>query len=151
INRNEPILADELKLIVTGVTVAWVRWEDGLPAEHRITGPHQQHPERDELDHNNKSEWPIGFGNEPADPWRDSRYLYLLDPATAEDYTFVTETYGGRRAVGDLKNQIANVRCAHPGAIPLISLSSEMMPTKAGPSRPKPYFKVIDWRPGKGG
>jgi hypothetical protein len=25
INRNEPILADELKLLVIGVTVAWVR------------------------------------------------------------------------------------------------------------------------------
>jgi len=53
------------------------------------------------------------------------------------------------RAVGDLANEIAKVRCAHPDAIPLISLSSEMMPTKMG-ARPKPYFKVLDWRPGKG-
>src|SRR5262249_41984275 len=85
-----------------------------------------------------------------GDPWHDSRYLYLLDLKTAEDYTFVTDTYGGRRALGDLANQIAKVRCAHPGAIPLISLSSEMMQTKRG-SRPKPYFKVLEWRPGKDG
>jgi hypothetical protein len=26
INRNEPVLADELKLLVIGVIVAWVRW-----------------------------------------------------------------------------------------------------------------------------
>jgi hypothetical protein len=65
----------------------------------------------------------------------------LADPTTAEEYTFVTETYGGRRAVGDLANEIAKVRCAHPGAIPLVSLSSEMMPTKMGP-RPKPYFNA---------
>jgi len=135
INRNEPILADELKLLVIAVTVAWVRWGDGMPVEHRITRPHQRHPEREELSHLDESEWPIGFGDKPTDPWRDSRYVYLLDPGTAEDYTFVTETFGGRRAVGDLANQIAKVRCAHPDAIPLISLSSEMMP-KAGKLRP---------------
>src|SRR5262249_30445290 len=81
INRNEPILADELKLIVIGVTVAWVRWEDGRPVEHRVTGPHQRHPEREELSHFDESQWPIGFGDKPADVWRDS-------PKTAEEYTF---------------------------------------------------------------
>jgi len=95
INRNEPILADERQLIVTCVTVAWVRWEDGRPVEHRITGPHQRHPEREKLSHRDESEWPIGFGDKPADVWRDSRYIYLLDPKTAEEYSFVTETYGG--------------------------------------------------------
>jgi hypothetical protein len=129
INRNEPILADELKLVVIGVTVAWVRWEDGRPVEHRVTRPHQRHPERGELNHFDESQWPSGYDDKPADPWHDSRYLYLLDPKTAEDYTFVTDTVGGRRAVGDLANEIAKVRCAHPGAIPLVSLSSEMMPT----------------------
>ena len=39
INRNEPILADELQLIVTGVTVAWVRWGDGKRVEQRRFEP----------------------------------------------------------------------------------------------------------------
>jgi hypothetical protein len=148
--RSEPIMPDELQLIALSVVVAWVRWADGTPVEQRVTGPHQRHPERDELGHLDESQWPT-FGDKPSDVWRDSRYVYLLDAQkTAELYTFVTETYGGRSAVGDLANQIARVRRAHPGAIPLVSLASEMMPTKTG-DRPKPYFRVIEWRPGKEG
>jgi hypothetical protein len=151
-NRNEPILADELQLVVIGVIVVWERWEDGEKVEQRITKPRQRHPKREELSHFDKSKWPEAkFGDEPSDPWHDTRYVHLLDPKTAEEYTFVTDTFGGRIAVGDLANQIAGVRCAHPGAIPLVSLGSEMMQTRSGQSRPKPYFKALEWRPGKDG
>ena len=51
--------------------------------------------------------------------------------------------------IGALKQQIANVRMAHPGALPLVQLASAPMKTRFGP-KPRPDFKVVGWRGGKG-
>ena len=85
------------------------------------------------------------MNGEPVDRWRDTRYLRLIDPRTGQDYTFVTDTYGGRKAVGDLKSQITNVRFAQPGAVPIVQLGSTMMKTAFG-LKPRPEFKVVGWR-----
>jgi hypothetical protein len=71
--------------------------------------------------------------------------LRLIDPRTGQDYTLVTDTYGGRKAVGDLKSQISNVRFAYPGAVPVVQLGSTMMKTAYG-LKPRPEFKVVGWR-----
>jgi hypothetical protein len=139
------ILPDNTTLVAINVTTAWVKWEDGKPVEHLITQPGQLHPDRDDLPDQDKTTWELGLNGEPADPRRDTRYLRLIDPWTGQDYTFVTETYGGRKAVGELKSQIANVRFAYPGAVPLVQLGSTMMPTSYG-LKPRPEFKVVGWR-----
>jgi hypothetical protein len=135
-------------LVVTGVVTAWVKWEDGKP-EHRVTRAGQAHPQRDDLPDQDESLWEIDekFTGEPRDPWRDARYVYLIDPRSGRSLTFTTDTYGGRAAVGDLKSAIANVRRAHPGVVPLVKLGWKMMPTRRGP-RPRPVFEVLEWRGG---
>jgi hypothetical protein len=138
-------LPDNTCLVAIDVTTAWINWRDRKPIEHRITHPGQVHPVREDLPDLDKTTWERGLNGEPADPWKDTRYLRLIDPRTGLDYTFVTDTYGGRKAVGDLKSQIANVRFAYPGAVPLVRLGSTMMPTAFG-LKPRPEFKVIDWR-----
>ena len=127
------------------VTTVWVRWDDSKPIEHRITHPGQLHPDRADLPDLDQATWERGLNGDPADPWRDTRYLRLIDPRTGQDFTFVTDTYGGRKAVGDLKSQIANVRFAHPGAVPVVQLGSTMMKTAFG-LKPRPEFKVVGWR-----
>ena len=135
--------------VAGSVITAWVHWEDKRPIDHRVTHVGQSHPLRDELPDQDKTEWPLGLNGEPSDRWRDTRYLHLIDPNTGADYTFVTESYGGRKAIGALKQQIANVRTAHPGALPLVQLASAPMKTRFGP-KPRPDFKVVGWRGGKG-
>ena len=139
------ILPDNTTLVAIDVTTAWVNWQDGKPIEHRITQPGQLHPDRADLPDQDKATWERGLNGEPADPWRDTRYLRLIDPRTGQDYTFVTDTYGGRKAVGDLKSQIGNVRFAYPGAVPVVQLGSTMMKTAFG-LKPRPEFKVVGWR-----
>jgi hypothetical protein len=128
---------------VRDVVFCWVHWQDGKPVEHRITAPGDYHPERDELPDQDQELWPAGI-NGPSDPWRDTRYLQLIDQKTGADYTFITDTHGGHRGVGDLKAQIRNVRQAHSGAVPIIALGTTMMKTKYG-MRPRPQFDVADW------
>jgi hypothetical protein len=138
-------LPDGTTLVAINVTTAWVKWLGEKPTEHRITRPGQVHPDRDDLPDQDKATWGSGLNGQPADPWRDTRYLRLIDPRTGQDYTFVTDTYGGRKAVGDLKSQIGNVRFAYPGALPVVELGSTMMKTSFG-LKPRPQFKVVDWR-----
>jgi hypothetical protein len=145
IGKNAEPFPGDRSVVVTGVVTLFQKWEDGKPVEQRITRPGQRHPERDELPDLDESEWELGLNGEPADPWKDSRLLYPIDPATDEEFTFVTSSMGGRRAVGDLKGQISNMRCAHPGAVPIVQLNSEKMKTRFG-MKPKPLFKVVGWR-----
>jgi hypothetical protein len=139
------ILPDNTTLVAIDVTTAWVKWDDDKPSEHRITQPGQGHPDRADLPDQDKATWKPALNGEPSDPWRDTRYLRLIDPRTGQDYTFVTDTYGGRKAVGDLKSQITNIRFAYPGAVPVVRLASTMMKTSFG-QKPRPEFKVVDWR-----
>jgi hypothetical protein len=132
-------------LVVVSVVTVWIKWQDGRPVERRITYPGQTHPVRDDLPDQDETSWELGLNGRPADPWRDSRYLHCVDPKTGADYTFVTDSYGGRKAIGELKSQISNVRFAHPGAVPVIAIASTMMPTDYGP-RPRPQFMVTSWK-----
>ena len=139
------ILPDNTTLVAIDVTTAWVNWQDDKPIEHRVTRPGQIHPDREDLPDQDEAMWERGLNGEPADPWRDTRYLRMIDPRTGQDYTFVTDTYGGRKAIGDLKSQISNVRFAYPGAVPVVELGSTMMKTAYG-LKPRPEFKVVAWR-----
>ena len=138
-------LPDNTTLVAMDITTAWVKWQNGKPVEHRITQPGQVHPDRADLPDQDKTTWERGLNGEPSDPWRDTRYLRLIDPRTGQDYTFVTDTYGGRKAVGGLKSQTSNVRFAYPGAVPLVQLGSTMMKTAFG-LKPRPEFKIVGWR-----
>jgi hypothetical protein len=136
-------------LVVAGVVPAWVKWRDGKPVEHRITQSRMPHPEREDLPDLDQNDWPAGLDGQPADPWQDTRYLYLADPQTGEEFTFTTSSWGGRRAIADLRNQIANIRYANQGAIPVIRLDTDKMKTRFG-LKPKPLFTVVAWRGGAG-
>src|SRR5262249_17903512 len=123
---------------------------DGKPIEHRVTHPGQQHPARDELPDQDKTLWPKGLDGQPADPHKDTRYVRFIDPRTGADYTLVTDSYGGRRAVGDLKRQISNIRMAYPDAVPEVKLGSAAFKSQFG-TRKRPDFQVVGWRRREGG
>jgi hypothetical protein len=139
------VLPANTTLVAANTVTAWVHWNDSKPIEHRITRPGESHPYRNELPDLDETKWPPGLNDEPSDPWRDTRYLHLIDPNTGADYTFVTDSFGGRRAVGDLKRQITNVRMAHPGALAFVQLATTMMKTRFG-QKARPAFKIVGWR-----
>jgi hypothetical protein len=141
-------LAEGTTLVALSTVTAWVKWAEGRPVEHLVTHAGKAHPRREDLPDIDQEEWEINkFTGNPADCWHDCRYLHLIDPRTGRDFTFVTDTYGGRAAVGELKNAIANVRRARPGAVPVVKLGWKQMSTQFGP-RPRPVFTIIEWRDG---
>ena len=102
------------RLIALATVAMWVRWEDGKPVEHIVRRPGERLPEREKLSHTDEEEWETGPGGEPKDPWANTRLVYLVDPDTAEAYTFSTSSWGGRDAVIELGDTIARMRSAAP-------------------------------------
>jgi hypothetical protein len=124
----------------------------GHPAEgqRRVRRqPGKRLPDRDELsDPECCGTWETGPDGKPRDPWQNTRFVYFVDPTSAEAFTFVTASWGGRQAVNDLAEQIQRMRYARPDASPLVELHAEPWLTKFG-RKSKPFFKVINWHGGE--
>jgi hypothetical protein len=144
VDKTEELPAN-VTLVALNAITCWVHWENGKPIDHRVTKPGQAHPDRDELPDQDESQRPPGLNGEPEDVWKDTRYLHLIDPQTGADFTFVSDSHGGRRGVSNLKSQIYYVRMAHPAALPVVQLASAPMKTKFGLKK-RPDFRVVAWR-----
>jgi hypothetical protein len=142
-NEATPV-ADGTRLIALATAAMWVRWEDGKPVEYIVRRPGARLPERDELSHTDEKKWETGPDRERKDPWANTRLVYLVDPDTAEAFTFSTSSWGGRAAVVELGDRIARMRGAHPDAAPIIELRAVEMPTRFG-RKSKPALKVVGW------
>ena len=93
-----------------------------------------------------EAQWELGpDGKEVRDPWQSTRFVHLIDPQTAEAFTFSTSSFGGRDCVINLADQIKRMRGKHPDAVPVVELGAAPMSTKYG-KRSKPTLKVVGWR-----
>jgi hypothetical protein len=133
---------------VVGVLVSWDHWVGG-DVTHDVTKPGQLHPKRSDLPDQDETQWEPGLDGKPADPRQDARYVYLVDQQSAAEFTFVTKSKGGRSAVSALRNQLANMRTAHPRAVAVVELLSQKMKTDFG-TKAKPWLKVVGWINGAG-
>ena len=134
------------KFVAVGVRSVWVRWENGKPVDYRTALPgHHLLPSRETLGYLTEAEWEIDARGNAKDPWANTRYVYLLDPETAEMRTFSTHTVGGRRCVEDLASAIQRMRFEHPGATPVVELDAAPMPTQHG-RKSRPVLKIVGWK-----
>jgi hypothetical protein len=136
------------QLVAVGTASAWVRWAQGKPVEYRMKASGLPLPDREELGDSDPTQWELGPDKKtPRDPWQRTRFVYLVDPDTAEAFTFSTASWGGREAVINLADAIARVRSAHPNAtaMPIVALEAAPMLTKFG-KKSKPVFKIIGWK-----
>jgi hypothetical protein len=123
-----------------------VKWAGGKPVEYRMKPAGKPMPDRETLGDTDETLWEPGPDKKPRDPWQNSRFVYLIDPNTAEALTFSTASWGGREAVINLGDAIERVRRAgHPGALPVVELQALPWPTRYG-RKSKPLFKIVDWR-----
>jgi hypothetical protein len=148
--KEGTVVPDGTKLVALATAAGWERWENGKPVGHRMREPGRRLPDRDELGYTDQSKWEEVPEGVLKDPWANTRWVSLVDPQTAEAYTFSTSSWGGRNAVAALGDQIARMRSVHTDAVPVIELRSAEMPTKFG-RKSKPIFKVIGWKTASGG
>ena len=85
-------------LVALDTAAAWVKWEEGKPVEYRMRQAGYRLPEREELGDLEERDWEAGPDNKPKDPWQNTRFVYMVDPVSAEAFTFSTSSWGGRGA-----------------------------------------------------
>jgi len=133
------------QLVAIGTAAAWALWRNGKPVEYRMREPGTKMPDREELGDLDKALWEVGPDQVPRDPWRNTRFVYLDDPHSAEAFTYSTSSWGGREAVINLGDAIARMRLAHPNAMPIVALEAAPMVTRYG-RKSKPTFKIVGWK-----
>ncbi|HZZ23598.1 MAG TPA: hypothetical protein VFE60_13950 [Roseiarcus sp.] len=148
--REHTPVPEGILLAALSTAAGWVRWAAGKPVEYVMREPGGQLADRDTLGHTDQAHWEVGPSGDKQDPWRSSRFVYLVDPQSAEVYTFTTSSIGGIGAVSDLAEKIGRRRAVHPGATPLVQLAAAEMPTRFG-RKSRPVFKVVDWEIGAAG
>ena len=144
IGREKTLIEEGRQFVAIDVREGWLFLKKDTPAEYEmraVGGPKPPRPNS----FSDPSEWPDGLDGNPADPWRYAKFLYLVDPVSAEVFTFTSSTTGGRIGLSDLSSQIQLMRSTRPGAVPVIELQSRPMKTKFG-MKPRPFFRVMGWR-----
>jgi len=144
IGREKTLIQPDRQFVAIDVREGWLFLKKDCPAEYdmrAVGGPKPPRPNS----FSDPSEWPDGLDGNPADPWRYAKFLYLLDPLSAEVFTFTSSTTGGRIGISDLSSQIQLMRNTRPGAVPIVELQSRQMKTKFG-MKPRPFFQVAGWR-----
>jgi hypothetical protein len=131
--------------VATDLKAVWVKWADGRIVDQADRTRTGEYPTRDDLPDQDKTQWKCNAAGEAQDPWKDTRYLGLLDHSTAAIYTFTTSTAGGRRAIADLRDQTLRMRSFRGNLVfPIVRLGGEEMPTRFA-VKSKPLFVVTDW------
>ena len=122
----------------------WVRWEDGRPVEHIVRRPGERLARAGKTQPHRREEWQTGPDKEPKDPWPNTRLVYLVDPDTAEAFTFSTSSWGGRGAVIELGDQIARMRAPpRRRADRRIARGGDANQIR---QKSKPVFKIVGWK-----
>jgi hypothetical protein len=121
----------------------WQKLAKGIPAEYLMQRRGEPKPPQP---HVAKEDWPKNLNGEPEHPWKWTHYLRLMDEASGEFVTFWTNSIGGGIAIGQLSDQVSEMRRLQPGAMPVIALQSKPMPTQFGGPKPRPHFQILRWK-----
>ena len=125
----------------------WVHFIDKKVVERKvyrvINGEHA--PERDELPDNDQSKWPV-LNGKPQDPWVHQYLIPFESQETGDVQIFVAQSFGGRRAVGELCTAwVKRVKREPKAGQPIITLETAIMPTKNWGDVDRPKFEIVGW------
>jgi hypothetical protein len=131
------------------LTVGFMRWEDGRPAES-VMGPVSEGyvpPLRSELGHTDQSRWETFDDGRPRDPWQLTNSLVLINLENEETFTFSTSSKGGLGAIGELCKLHGKHLRANPDEVPIVELDvgAYQHSNRAYGEIRFPIFKVVNW------
>jgi len=146
VTRDGEELSSTLQLIAFNVIRVVQKWADGQPIETRVLQSGEKFPNLDELNANvPQNEWREGPDGKPHGPWQAQYLAYLLNPDTAERFTYATGTIGGGIAVHDLVDRVSSMRKIRGEQVyAVVSPSAAPMKTRYG-TRPRPHFVIKRW------
>jgi len=141
-------------VLVAGMHRVAQCWKDGqvLDEYWEDDGPL---PDIDDLNSQiPQTEWELGLNNKPRPPWSLFFVVYLVNPETADTYTFVNNSVGAKIAFERLETKFGMMRRLRGHAVcPLVRLENRPMKIASlGITKLRPEFTAFDWRDlGNGG
>jgi hypothetical protein len=147
---KEEELPLDTELVAVATSLSWQKWGKDGDGNSRVLDERKRVgskrlPAREQLGDLDEDLWERDKYDESIDPWKLTRFLYLVNPKTAEDYTFSTTSWGGHDAIRALSRQIAIKRTHASGANAIVKLSVGYKQSKEYGSIPAPKFMVTGW------
>jgi hypothetical protein len=145
--RDGTVFPPDAQFVLLDTAKAAQLWHNKLPEETIIERPGKPLPDIKELNEKIPQDtWEPGLDGKPRRPWTIQYAAYLFDPKDASIYTFVNSTAGAKIAVDRLNERVRLMRALRGANVfAIVQLDSKIMKTAYGP-KPRPDFKIIDWR-----
>jgi hypothetical protein len=144
--RDGETIGSDVKLIVTGIVRAVLKWPLGKNErpETTVIPPGQPFPDIEAM--NNavpRDQWRQGPAG-PQGPYQAQRAITMIEPLSMDEFTFTTSTIGGSIGVADLVHKVNTMRRYRGAVSPVITLGDAPMRTRYGERR-RPSFRIVDW------
>jgi len=137
-------------LLVHGVDESVRRWRtiDGIKQPQDIwTKPL---PDPEELNRTTpQSEWERQLDGSVGAGWKHEVFVYLVNLATGERYTYSNSTSGAHMAWDLLREAVITMRALRSSkCFPVVNLTERPMRSKYRPNGMgmRPHFEIIDWK-----
>lgn len=146
-NDDEVALGRRLAANMGELSIGWIRWADGKPAERRMGLLSQGHkPEaRDALGYTDQADWDVDENDKPKDPWNFTNELPLADPETGEQMTFSASSKGGIGCMGNLCKAYGREYRQREGLVPVIELGRDSYKHAVYGKTYVPVVTIVDW------
>lgn len=146
-NADEVALGRRLAGNMDELSIGWIRWADGKPAERRMGLLIQGYkPEpRSALGFTDEAEWELDEESRPKDPWSFTNELPLADPSDGEQMTFSASSKGGIGCVGNLCKAYARAPQRAQGLVPVLELGRDSYMHPVYKKTYVPVLNIVDW------
>jgi hypothetical protein len=126
----------------------WVKWGNKRPLFKLIGRPVDGFisPTRDRLPDKDKNKWTTGPNGQKQDPWQETFQIVMRDLTDDDLVTWVSTSFGGKRAIGSLLKAYAHEAKQHPGLMPVVLLSSIEKSHPDFGLIPNPVLKLTGWQ-----
>jgi len=135
-------------LLVVGFTRGLQCWKDGELLDE-LDERDEPLPDVDELNAKiPQEEWATGLNGQPEPPWRIVYAVYLVDPETAELFTWINSGYFAMLAYEELTERIKRMtRLRGSGVTEIVKPDRRPQRIKKlNITKQRPHFTHIDWR-----
>ena len=146
VTRDGEEISAHLELVAVDVRRIVQKWKDQVPVETIRLEPGQKFPDIEKLNAETPQEdWIEGPDGKLRGPWQMQHVVYLLNPATMDQFSFPTGTIGGRICVRDLvKRTQWKRKVSGDDVYPVVTLSDTFMNTRFG-GQQRPHFLIKSW------
>jgi len=146
-NSDEVPLGTLLVANMQELSIGWIRWENGSPAERRLnlltSGVKPER--RDELGYDDQTEWETNDDGDPQDPWNFTNELPMADPKTGTQYTFSASSKGSIGCIGNVCKTYARLYKDKPGLVPVMELKRDSYIHRKHGKLYVPVLEIVDW------